>query len=73
MNFIHSSWFLIGLLKNGFHAVCVATSQDAEKLAVACFVSGHDFSRADEPFILSPRAGFSPRGDLPFDFFSSLL
>ena len=36
------------------------------------FASGHDFSRADKPFILSSRAGFCPARDLFFDFFSDL-
>ena len=38
-----------------------------------CLVSGHDFSRAEEAFILDVRADFSPRGKHFRDFFRNAL
>jgi hypothetical protein len=48
------------------------TEHAAEKVRFERFVTGHDFSRADKPFIFLPEPALAG-GTTPFlDFFSSL-
>ena len=45
----------------------------AEKVALECFVTGHDFSRADKPLIFIIPSGLQAARDPPFRLFQPCL